>query len=158
MYSHAFDVVSNGGFNGFSGNLTNPENPYNVAQNYGPADYDIRNYISASYVINVPQYHKWGALTGNWTIGGTVFHSSGLPFTVTDSSIPVNYVGSLFAQQGCRSPQGVEAGTGFTRSVLWTVEENGDANAAGAFQNASAASTKTEMVCSASPMNSQLAA
>jgi Carboxypeptidase regulatory-like domain len=99
MYSHAFDVVSNGGFNAFSSNLTNPENPYNVAQNYGPADYDIRNYISASYVINVPQYHKWGALTGNWTIGGTVFHSSGLPFTVTDSSIPNNYVGVLFAQQ-----------------------------------------------------------
>ena len=42
-------------------------------------------------------------------------------------------------------------------SVFWTVEENGDANAAGAFQNASAASTKTEMVCSASRMNSQLA-
>jgi AhpD family alkylhydroperoxidase len=28
-------------------------------------------------------------------------------------------------------------------SVFWTVEENGDANAAGAFQNASAACTKT---------------
>ncbi len=99
QYSHAFDIVSNGGFNAFSGNVTNPENPYDIAQNYGPADYDIRHYLSANYVINVPQYHKWGALTGNWTIGGTVFHSSGLPFTVTDSAIPANYVGSLFAQQ-----------------------------------------------------------
>jgi hypothetical protein len=99
QYSHAFDIISNGGFNGFSNNLINPENPYNVSQNYGPADYDIRNYISANYVIAVPQYHKWSALTGNWTIGGTVFHSSGLPFTVTDSNIPVNYVGSLFANQ-----------------------------------------------------------
>ena len=99
MYSHAFDLVSNGGFNAFGNNLTNPENPYNVSQNYGPADYDIRHYVSANYVINVPQYHRFGAITGNWTIGGTVFHSSGLPFTVTDSSIPNNYTGLLFAQQ-----------------------------------------------------------
>ena len=28
------------------------------------------------------------------------------------------FPGTLFAQQGCRSPQGVEAGAGFTRSVL----------------------------------------
>ena len=100
MYSHALDVVSNGGFNGFSNNFINPENPYNISQNYGNADYDIRNYISANYVINVPAFHKWTALTGNWTIGGTVFHSSGLPFTVTDSATPANYgTGSLFAQQ-----------------------------------------------------------
>jgi hypothetical protein len=124
MYSHAFDVISNGGFNGFSGNLINPENPYNVSQNYGPADYDIRNYISANYVINVPQYHKWGALTGNWTIGGTVFHSSGLPFTVTDANIPGNYVGLLFAQQAgkgfsnkCQGSQSVD-----TPCALGTVD------------------------------------
>jgi hypothetical protein len=102
MYSHAFDIISNGGFNQF--NFSNPQipaNPYNFSQNYGPADYDIRNYISASYVITVPQYHKWTALTGGWTIGGTVFHSSGLPFTVIDSATPANYGGAsdLFAQQ-----------------------------------------------------------
>ncbi len=99
QYSRAFDEVSNGGFNPFSNNLTNPENPNNISQNYGPADYDIRHYISANYVITVPQFGRWGALTGNWTVGGTVFHSTGLPFTVTDSAIPANYTGSLFANQ-----------------------------------------------------------
>jgi hypothetical protein len=101
LYSHAFDVASNGGFDQFNfSNPINPENPYNISQNYGPADYDIRNYISANYVISVPQFGKWGALTGNWTIGGTVFHSSGLPFTVIDSATPGNYGnGLLFAQQ-----------------------------------------------------------
>ncbi len=100
LYSHAFDVVSNGGFNPFSSNPQNPENPYNISPNYGPADYDVRNYISASYVINVPQFGKWRALTGGWTIGGTVFHSSSLPFTVIDSATPSKYgTGLLFAQQ-----------------------------------------------------------
>ncbi|MGI8773253.1 MAG: carboxypeptidase regulatory-like domain-containing protein [Acidobacteriaceae bacterium] len=99
LYSHAFDEISNGGFNAFSGNPTNPENPYNLSQNYGPADYDVRHYISANYVISVPQIGRFGALTGNWTVGGTVFHSTGLPFTVTDSGTPSNYNGSLYAQQ-----------------------------------------------------------
>ena len=99
LYSHAFDEISNGGFDAFSGNPNNPENPYNIAQNYGPADYDIRHYVSANYIISVPQIGKAGALTGNWTVGGTVFHSTGLPFTVIDSTTPANYSGSLYAQQ-----------------------------------------------------------
>ncbi|MGI8770549.1 MAG: carboxypeptidase regulatory-like domain-containing protein [Acidobacteriaceae bacterium] len=102
LYSHAFDEVSNGGVSPFTPtNASNPENPYNLSQNYGPADYDVRHYISANYVISVPQIGRFGALTGNWTIGGTVFHSTGLPFTVIDSNTPANYGGAavLYAQQ-----------------------------------------------------------
>lgn len=99
QWSHALDEISNGGFDGFSGDPLAPENPYNLAQNYGNADYDIRNYISANYVITIP--HKWGprVLTDGWTFGGTVFHSTGLPFTMIDSNSPVNYGGSLYAAQ-----------------------------------------------------------
>jgi Carboxypeptidase regulatory-like domain/TonB-dependent Receptor Plug Domain len=87
-YSHALDEVSNGGFNGFSGNSvfpTNP-NPNFLHQNYGNADYDTRNYISANYIFTMPYKGGPRVLTKGWQVAGTVFHSSGLPFTFTDSS------------------------------------------------------------------------
>jgi hypothetical protein len=84
-YSHALDEISNGGFNGFSGNSINPSNPYNLASNYGNADYDTRHYINGSYVYNLPYYGGPRILTDGWEVAGTVFHSNGLPFTVTDT-------------------------------------------------------------------------
>ncbi len=85
-YSHALDEISNGGFNGFSGNSINPSNPYNLASNYGNADYDTRHYINGSYVYNLPYYGGPRILTDGWEVAGTVFHSNGLPFTVTDTT------------------------------------------------------------------------
>jgi hypothetical protein len=103
IYSHALDEISNGGFNQFGLASTidsiYPEDPHNLSANYGNADYDIRHYISANYVIDIPRHFGPGWLTGNWQVAGTVFHSTGLPFTVVDSNIPLNYVGDLFAQQ-----------------------------------------------------------
>jgi hypothetical protein len=85
-YSHALDEVSNGGFNGFSGNSVVPVNPYNLANNYGNADYDSRHYINGSYVYNLPYYGGPRILTDGWEVAGTVFHSNGLPFTETDGN------------------------------------------------------------------------
>ncbi len=103
-YSHALDEVSNGGFDGFSGNSVNPTNPNPalLRQNYGNADYDVRNYVSANYVINVPYLGGPRILTKGYEIAGTVFHSTGLPFTYTDGTTALNltnYGGPLFAQQ-----------------------------------------------------------
>ena len=87
-YSHALDELSNGGFNSFSGNSefpTNP-NPALLRQNYGNADYDTRNYISANYIFTMPYVGGPRLLTKGWQVAGTVFHSSGLPFSFTDSS------------------------------------------------------------------------
>jgi hypothetical protein len=98
-WSHALDEVSNGGFDGFSGDPLAPENPYNLRQNYGNADYDVRQYVSASYVINVPHWKGPKLLVDGWSLGGTVFHSTGLPFTMIDSASPLNYGGSLYADQ-----------------------------------------------------------
>lgn len=84
VYSHALDEISNGGFNGFSGNSINPTNPYNLASNYGNADYDTRHYINGSYVYTIPYYRGPRLLTEGWEVAGTIFHSNGLPFTVTD--------------------------------------------------------------------------
>lgn len=107
VYSHALDEISNGGFNGFSGNAVAPENPYNLSQNYGNADYDTRHYINGSYVFTLPYYGGPHLLTDGWEIAGTVFHSNGLPFTVTDT-VTGNGIGNynggnggnlLYAQQ-----------------------------------------------------------
>jgi hypothetical protein len=104
-YSHALDEISNGGFDSFSGNSVNPTNPNTslLRQNYGNSDYDTRNYISSNYVFTLPYWGGPKALTKGWEVAGTVFHSSGLPFTFTDSTTSGsyfgNYGGALFAKQ-----------------------------------------------------------
>jgi len=50
-------------------------------------------------VINIPHWKGPALLVDNWTLGGTLFHSTGLPFTMIDSNSPVNYAGSLYALQ-----------------------------------------------------------
>jgi hypothetical protein len=90
-YSHALDTVSNGGilqFNaGTNASLLPPIDPFNLKRlNYGNSDYDTRHYFSLNYVFSVP--HKFGpsAFLGGWTVSGTMFARSGLPFTVVDSN------------------------------------------------------------------------
>jgi hypothetical protein len=102
QYSHALDEVSNGGFDGFSGNSVYPDSPFNLRQNYGNADYDVRHYVSANYVYTIPHWRGPKAVVDDWTFSGTVFHSTGLPFSVVDNSTATalsNYGGPLFAQQ-----------------------------------------------------------
>jgi len=101
-YSHALDEISNGGFDGFSANSVYPDNPYNLRQNYGNADYDVRQYVSGNYIYAVPHWKGPKVLTDGWQLSGTVFHSTGLPFSVTDSGTAAtlnNYGGQLFAMQ-----------------------------------------------------------
>jgi Carboxypeptidase regulatory-like domain len=91
-WSHAIDDVSNGGFLPFNfttaTSLLTPQNPYNYLQSKGNSDYDVRHYISGNYVWEDALRHlfHWGpnALFGGWTIGGTVFFRTGLPYTVID--------------------------------------------------------------------------
>ena len=128
-YSHALDDVSNGGFLPFN-NLTNPSplipvNPFNLRGNYGSSDYDIRHYFSTSYVWDNSLRHLFrggpNVVFGGWTVSGTIFTRSGLPFSVIDGSTsallhasnfpagPVpspyfafaNVVGNPFTTQGC---------------------------------------------------------
>lgn len=96
-WSHALDDVSNGGLVQFSNagfgstnssvpSLLEPNNP---RRNYGNADYDVRHYLSANYVYELPlktllREHGPNALLNGWQVSGTVFTRSGLPFTVVD--------------------------------------------------------------------------
>jgi hypothetical protein len=94
-YSHAFDDVSNGGdpnifFSGTS--VTSAVNPFNIRQNYGPADYDVRHYFNASYVWEVPIRralfgHGWAPLVDGWQVSGTIFARTGLPYSVVDGGL-----------------------------------------------------------------------
>jgi hypothetical protein len=85
QYGHALDDISNGGFDGFSGNSVYPDDPFDLRKNYGNADYDTRHYVSGSYVYAIPHYAGPKVLVDNWEFSGTVFHSTGLPFSVVDN-------------------------------------------------------------------------
>lgn len=120
VYSHALDVVSNGGnpgvpfvntaFGATNSAITFPEDPFNPRRfNYGSADYDVKHYLSANYVWTLPlrrvfRDHGWRPVTDGWQVGGTVFARSGLPFTPIDGSssgilVGNNYEGVIFATQ-----------------------------------------------------------
>jgi hypothetical protein len=102
QWSHALDEASNGGFSTFSANSTNPDNPFNLRQDYGNADYDTRQYVSGSYVYSLPHYAGPKLLVDNWQFAGTFFHSTGLPFSAVDNGTASNlaqYGGPLYAQQ-----------------------------------------------------------
>jgi hypothetical protein len=107
-WSHALDEISNGGilsFNlGTAPSLIFPINPFNIRANYGNADYDVRNYVSVNYVWDNSLRHlfHWGpnVVFSGWTISGTVFSRSGLPFSVVDGATTAalagqNYGGTL---------------------------------------------------------------
>lgn len=98
-YGHAFDEVSNGGFNPFSDNsagdsatsVSHPQNPYDLRNMYGPADYDVRHSLNANYVWDIPIRKAlggrgWSALVDGWQVSGAVFYRTGFPFTVIDPS------------------------------------------------------------------------
>ena len=100
-WSHALDMVSNGGLLPFGDNsITSQINPLCLrCNNYGNADYDIRHYVSASFVWNTKalSYPVLGAITGGWTFSGNVFWRTGVPYTVTTSlaSSITNYGGTI---------------------------------------------------------------
>ncbi|WP_058187509.1 TonB-dependent receptor [Terracidiphilus gabretensis] len=93
-YSHALDMVSNGGegeyFN--SGAVTNQLTPSLGAGNlnYSNADYDIRNNLVGDLVYTEPHIrgHKFvDAVAGGWTLGGKTYYRSGEPFNVTNGAL-----------------------------------------------------------------------
>jgi hypothetical protein len=121
-WSHALDECSNGCVEPYSyltvtnQSLNFPENPYNIRQSlYGNADYDVRHYVSMNYVWQDALRHMfhWGpnVVFSGWTLSGTLFHRSGLPFSVVDTSVSggiPNYepapFNAIFAQQIATGP------------------------------------------------------
>ena len=113
-WSHAIDDVSNGGVANepFAIVATDPsvtllQNPFNVRGNRGDADYDVRHYFSASFVMTDMFRHAGfhrgpNQVFGGWTLSSNWFLRSGLPFSVIDNSalgalLGTNYNGVIFA-------------------------------------------------------------
>ena len=111
-WSHALDDVSNGGvanepFGIFQTNpdITSPQNPFNIRGNYGSADYDVRHYVSANFLLTDMFRHtgfKWGPnqVFGGWTLSSNLFLRSGLPFTVIDNSALGTLLGYNYGNNG----------------------------------------------------------
>jgi hypothetical protein len=92
-WSRCMDTVSNGGFLQFSaGGILSPL-PGDLARDYGPCDYDIRQNLNAQYVYQFPvkfknRYRAY-ALNG-WQVSGTAFWHSGIPFSVLSTAYSAN--------------------------------------------------------------------
>ncbi len=67
-----------------------PQSVYNIAANYGPASYDRKHILTASFVYQLPfmkaQKGFAGKALGGWEISGIVAYNSGLPLTVGSGS------------------------------------------------------------------------
>jgi Carboxypeptidase regulatory-like domain len=109
-YSHAFDEISDGGLPGVPftyGSSPYAQDPNNLRGAYGPADYDVRHSVNASYVWEVPvravlRGHGSDYLVKGWQVSGTIFARTGFPYTVFDyykSSLLAqnNYFGNIYA-------------------------------------------------------------
>jgi len=87
------DTVSNGGFLQFSaGGILSPL-PGDLARDYGPCDYDIRNNLNAQYVYALPMNVKRRGLAymvNGWQVSGTLFWHSGIPFSVLSTPYSAN--------------------------------------------------------------------
>jgi hypothetical protein len=89
-WSHAIDEVSNGGLFTYGDSLLGQINPLSLrANNYGNADYDIRNNFNGDFVYQ-PTIHTGHRILdsalGGWQVSGKIFWRSGLPFSVTDGN------------------------------------------------------------------------
>jgi hypothetical protein len=92
-WSHCMDTVSNGGFLPFSaGGILSPL-PGDLARDYGPCDYDIRDNFNAQYVYQLPirvRSHSLSYALNGWQISGTAFWHSGVPFSVLSTPYSAN--------------------------------------------------------------------
>ncbi len=93
-FSKALDEISNGGLEPFApDNGDTPEliNPANLHQNYGLADYNVKHNVTGLFVYELPTLFHGGShlvrtLVGGFEFSGDVFHQSGLPYSITQST------------------------------------------------------------------------
>jgi hypothetical protein len=66
---------------------TAPQNPYDIASDYGRAQLDRRHVFTANYIYEIPFFDKSTgfvrAALGGWQISGITTYQTGLPFTPT---------------------------------------------------------------------------
>jgi hypothetical protein len=101
-YSNTFDYGSD--------LYANAIDTYNLRYNFGPANYARRNNLIINYVYQLPffkgQSGPTAAILGGWQLSGVLTFTSGVPFSVVNSTGDVAGVNSDFGQgatrlQGC---------------------------------------------------------
>ena len=92
QFSKALDEVSNGGLEPFApdaGDAASIADPNNIHAQYGPADYNVKHNVTGAFVYDLPAYHRLKAITGGFQFSGDVFHQSGLPYTILQSTTSI---------------------------------------------------------------------
>ena len=92
-WSRCMDTVSNGGFLQFSSAGILSPLPNDLARDYGPCDYDIRNNLNAQYLYQLPVHaanRSLGYVLNGWQVSGTFFWHSGIPFSVLSTPYSAN--------------------------------------------------------------------
>jgi outer membrane receptor protein involved in Fe transport len=92
-YSHGLDTCSNNCLEPFVANtlvsLRYQASPNLPNSSYGNSDYDVRHSFNLNYVYQTPSHWSNGLVNrvvGGWTIGGTMFYHTGLPWSPVDVS------------------------------------------------------------------------
>jgi hypothetical protein len=90
-YSHTLDEQSGLGLF-FNGN-----NPQNLRESYGSADFDRTHVLNFTYVFRIPDFAKQSSLEGKvingWSLNGLTVLQSGQPYSVIDFS---GAIGSIY--------------------------------------------------------------
>jgi len=92
-WSRCMDTVSNGGFLPFAAGAILTPLPGELARQYGPCDYDVRDNLTAQYVYQLPLKFRDRGLArafNGWQLSGTAFWHSGLPFSVLSAPYSAN--------------------------------------------------------------------
>jgi hypothetical protein len=92
-YSHGLDTCSNNCLEPFVAStlvsLRYQAAPNLPGSSYGNSDYDVRHSFNLNYVYQTPSHWSNGLVNrvvGGWTIGGTMFYHTGLPWSPVDVS------------------------------------------------------------------------
>jgi hypothetical protein len=87
-WSRCMDTVSNGGFLPFSSTGIIAPLPGELARQYGPCDYDVRQNLTGTYVYELPKFAHGrvsGWVANGWQVSGTILFHTGLPFSVVST-------------------------------------------------------------------------
>jgi hypothetical protein len=87
---------------------TAPQNPYDIASDYGRAQLDRRHVFTANYIYEIPFFDKRtdfvGQVLGGWQISGITTFQTGLPFTPAFSGYDPAGLGFLGSSNSAPRP------------------------------------------------------
>jgi Carboxypeptidase regulatory-like domain len=93
-YAKAMDSVSDAFTTKNAGSAAYPTDSMNPKLDYGPADFDVKSRIVASFVYDLP-FARGNRWLGGWNISGIVTWQTGPDFSINNSSVDSNADGQF---------------------------------------------------------------